>query len=57
MNIEWIKLRPFNIDIKNGFEEPVCQLARIGSIKDKKQFLQVAAPDGGVEAYCILTKK
>ena len=57
MNIEWIKLRLFNGDIKNCFEELVCQLARVDSIKDKKQFLRVAAPDGGVEAYCILTKK
>ncbi|MBP6238444.1 MAG: ATP-binding protein [Saprospiraceae bacterium] len=54
MNIDWIKLRPFNGDIKNGFEELVCQLARAESIKDKQQFIRVAAPDGGVEAYCIL---
>ncbi|HVX27894.1 MAG TPA: ATP-binding protein, partial [Parafilimonas sp.] len=55
MNIDWLKLRPFNGDIKNGFEELVCQLARTENIKDKKQFVRVAAPDGGVEAYCILT--
>lgn len=55
MNIDWIKLRPFNGDIKNGFEELVCQLARAESTKDKKQFIRVAAPDGGVEAYCILS--
>jgi hypothetical protein len=55
MNIDWIKLRPLNGDIKNGFEELVCQLARAESIKDKQQFIRVAAPDGGVEAYCILT--
>jgi hypothetical protein len=55
MNIDWLKLRPFNGDIKNGFEELVCQLARAESIKDKQQFIRVAAPDGGVEAYCILT--
>lgn len=54
MNIDWIKLRPFNGDIKNGFEELVCQLARAESIKDKQLFIRVAAPDGGVEAYCIL---
>ncbi len=55
MNIDWIKLRPFNGDIKNGFEELVCQLARAENIKEKQQFIRVAAPDGGVEAYCILT--
>lgn len=55
MNIDWIRLRPFNGDIKNGFEELVCQLARAESVKNKQQFIRVAAPDGGVEAYCILT--
>lgn len=55
MNIDWIKLRPFSGDIKNGFEELVCQLARAENIKFKQQFIRVAAPDGGVEAYCILT--
>jgi len=55
MNYEWISLRSFNGDKKNGFEELVCQLARAESVKNKQQFIRVAAPDGGVEAYCILT--
>jgi hypothetical protein len=32
MNIEWNKLRAFNGDIKNGFEELVCQFAYSGDI-------------------------
>jgi len=55
MNIEWNKLRAFNGDIKNGFEELVCQLARVEKIKNKSKFIRVAAPDGGVESYCILS--
>lgn len=54
MNIEWNKLRAFNGDVKNGFEELVCQLARVEEIKNKTKFIRVAAPDGGVESYCIL---
>jgi hypothetical protein len=55
MNIEWNKLRAFNGDIKNGFEELVCQLARAEQIPNKSKFIRVAAPDGGVEAYCVLS--
>ena len=54
MNLEWNKLRAFNGDVKNGFEELVCQLARVEQINKKSKFLRVAAPDGGVESYCIL---
>lgn len=55
MNIEWNNLRAFNGDIKNGFEELVCQLARAEQISNKSKFIRVAAPDGGVEAYCVLS--
>lgn len=55
MNIEWNKLRAFNGDVKNGFEELVCQLARAEQINNKSKFFRVAAPDGGVESYCILS--
>ena len=54
MNIEWNTLRAFNGDIKNGFEELVCQLARAEHIPNKSKFIRVAAPDGGVEADCVL---
>ncbi|MBX9887356.1 MAG: hypothetical protein K2Y30_05430 [Flavobacteriaceae bacterium] len=55
MNIEWLKLRTVNGDIKNGFEELVCHLARAEQILNKSKFIRVAAPDGGVEAYCLLS--
>lgn len=55
MNIEWNALRAFNGDVKNGFEELVCQLARAEQIPNKSKFIRVAAPDGGVEAYCVLS--
>lgn len=55
MNIEWSALRAFNGDVKNGFEELVCQLARAEQIPKKSKFIRVAAPDGGVEAYCVLS--
>jgi hypothetical protein len=55
MNIEWNTLRAFNGDVKNGFEELVCQLARAEQISNKSKFIRVAAPDGGVEAYCVLS--
>lgn len=54
MNIEWTKLRSYNGDQKNAFEELVCQLARAEGIESKQKFVRVAAPDAGVEAYCIL---
>ena len=55
MNIEWNALRAFNGDIKNGFEELVCQLARAEPRSNKSKFIRVAAPDGGVEAYCVFS--
>lgn len=55
MNSEWKNLRPLNGDVKSGFEELVCQLARVEQIPNKSKFNRVAAPDGGVEAYCVLS--
>ena len=54
MNIEWTKLRSYNGDQRNAFEELVCQLARAEGIESKQKFVRVATPDAGVEAYCIL---
>jgi hypothetical protein len=51
--IEWQNIRPFNGSQNNAFEELVCQLAREEPTAPKKEFYRVAAPDGGVEAYCI----
>jgi len=54
VTIEWQNIRPFNSSQNNAFEELVCQLAREEPIANKKEFYRVAAPDGGVEAYCVL---
>ena len=54
MTIKWKNIRPFNGSQNNAFEELVCQLAREEPIANKKEFYRVAAPDGGVEAYCVL---
>ena len=54
MAIKWQNIRSFNNSQNNAFEELVCQLARDEPIAKKKEFYRVAAPDGGVEAYCVL---
>lgn len=54
MSIEWQHIQSFNNSQHNAFEELVCQLAREEAIANKKEFYRVAAPDGGVEAYCVL---
>ncbi|WP_046216662.1 NACHT domain-containing protein [Paenibacillus wulumuqiensis] len=54
MSIDWHNINIFNGSKNNAFEELVCQLARAEEIKDKKDFYRIAAPDGGVEAYCTL---
>ncbi|OQW90726.1 MAG: hypothetical protein BWK79_19000 [Beggiatoa sp. IS2] len=54
MSIEWQNIKSFNNSQNNAFEELVCQLAREEPIANRKEFYRVAAPDGGVEAYCVL---
>lgn len=54
MTLRWQDIKSFNNSQNNAFEELVCQLAREESIEDRKEFYRVAAPDGGVEAYCVL---
>ncbi|ECD9384984.1 ATP-binding protein, partial [Salmonella enterica subsp. salamae] len=54
MSIKWESIRTFNNSQNNAFEELICQLAREEPITNKVEFRRVAAPDGGVEAYCVL---
>lgn len=54
MPIEWQLIKSFNNSQNNAFEELICQLAREEEIDDKVEFYRIAAPDGGVEAYCVL---
>lgn len=50
----WLNIRSYNNSQNNAFEELVCQLAREEDIPNKASFTRVGAPDGGVEAYCVL---
>jgi hypothetical protein len=54
MTLRWEDIKTFNNSQNTAFEELVCQLARDEDIEGKVKFVRVAAPDGGVEAYCIL---
>lgn len=54
MSLRWEDIRTFNNSQNNAFEELICQLARDESVEKKIDFRRVAAPDGGVEAYCVL---
>ena len=54
MAINWQDIKSFNNSQNNAFEELVCQLAREEPIDNLVKFTRVAAPDGGVEAYCLL---
>jgi hypothetical protein len=54
MTLRWLDIRTFNNSQNSAFEELVCQLAREEEIADKVQYYRIAAPDGGVEAYCVL---
>lgn len=54
MTIELRDIKSFNGSQNNAFEELICQLAREEQIENRKEFYRVAAPDGGVEAYCVL---
>jgi hypothetical protein len=55
MSLRWLEIKSFNNSQNNAFEELVCQLARDEDIAQKNKFYRIAAPDGGVEAYCTLT--
>ncbi len=54
MSFRWEDIKPFNNSQNSAFEELVCQMAREEDVEGKKEFCRIAAPDGGVEAYCIL---
>lgn len=54
MTIAWNTIISLNNSQNNAFEELVCQLARDEFIEGRRDFYRIAAPDGGVEAYCVL---
>lgn len=51
MNLDWSQVRPINGSMNNGFEELVCQLARVETIPQGGRFIRKGAPDAGVECF------
>ena len=53
-NIHWTNIISLNSSQNDAFEELLCQLAKKEDIQNKKKFIKVGNPDGGVECYVIL---
>lgn len=53
--MDWHSIRTENGTRNNAFESLVCQLAKHEPIPNKVDFVRLAPPDGGVEAYCTLS--
>lgn len=54
MNFHWTKIISLDSSQNNAFEELVCQLAKKEPFENKKTYIKVGNPDGGVECYVIL---
>ncbi len=54
MSINWNNIRPLNNSQNDGFEELVCQLARVEDIKNRKTYIRKGKPDAGVECLWVL---
>ena len=54
MNFNWTNIISLNNSQNDAFEELLCQLAKNEPIENKKEFVKVGNPDGGVECYIIL---
>ena len=53
-NFNWHNIISLDSSQNNAFEELVCQLAKKEPIEQKKEYIKVGNPDGGVECYVIL---
>ena len=53
-NFHWTNIISLNSSQNDAFEELLCQLAKKEDIQNKKGFIKVGNPDGGVECYVIL---
>jgi hypothetical protein len=53
-NFNWTNLISLNSSQNDAFEELLCQLAKKEPIENKKEFIKVGNPDGGVECYVVL---
>ena len=54
MSFHWTNIISLDNSQNNAFEELVCQLAKSEPFEDKKGFIKVGNPDGGVECYIVL---
>jgi len=54
MSFKWTNIISLNNSQNDAFEELLCQLAKKEPIENKKEFIKVGNPDGGVECYIIL---
>ncbi len=56
MNIDFSKIRPYNGSQNFGFEELICQLARLQKPQNASHFIRKGlGGDAGVECYWVLT--
>lgn len=53
-SFHWTNIISLDSSQNNAFEELVCQLAKKEDISNKKKYVKVGNPDGGVECYIIL---
>ena len=53
-NLNWNDIRPINNSLNEGFEELVCQLARIEKIDSAVKFIRKGKPDAGIECFWTL---
>lgn len=53
-NFHWTDIINLNSSQNDAFEELLCQLVKKEDIPNKKEFIKVGNPDGGVECYVIL---
>lgn len=53
-NFNWTNIISLNNSQNDAFEELLCQLVKKEPIPNKKKFVKVGNPDGGVECYVVL---
>lgn len=53
-NFHWTNIISLNGSQNDAFEELLCQLAKKEDIQNKKKFIKVGNPDGGVECYVVI---
>jgi len=54
MSFHWTNIISLDSSQNNAFEELVCQLAKNEPIENKKDYIKIGNPDGGVECYIVL---